>query len=314
MSASVACVFPGQGSQSVGMGRSLFDTYSFVRERFDRADSILGRSIRQLCFEGPIEELTRTVNTQPALFLCAVASCDVLRERGIEPTFVAGHSLGEYAALYASGVVDFEAGLRLVALRGRLMDEAATARPGAMAAVMGLGIEALEDVCKQASEATGAVVVVANDNSTGQTVLSGEKAGVDRACVLAKEAGAKRALPLPVSGAFHSPLMAKAAEAMKMELAGAAFSVPKCGFIPNFTARPEKDPEAIRQYLVDQITGRVRWVQTVRALASEGVKTVLEAGPGSVLAGLIRRIDDSITVHAAGDAESIEAAISACGN
>lgn len=311
MSPSIGFIFPGQGSQFVGMGRSLFDSEAVARARFEEADSILGRSLSSLCFEGPEEDLKSTENTQPALFVCSAAAGDVLRERGIAPACVAGHSLGEYSALYAAGVFDFATGLRLVAARGRAMAEAGAAVPGTMAAVMGLEIDQLDAICAQASSDQDGVVVVANDNSPGQTVISGTPAAVNKACELAKAAGAKRALPLPVSGAFHSPLVDPARKVMAEMLGSAQLSSPACAFIPNVTARVENSPEAIRSNLIDQVTSRVRWVESVQAMKNTGVTAVLEVGPGKVLAGLIKRIEKDLNVLAAGSAEEIAAAIEA---
>ena len=304
MSQSAAWLFPGQGSQFVGMGKSLFDAHGVARERFEQADALLGRSLSDLCFQGPDEELKKTENTQPALYVCAVAARDVLRERGLEPSWVAGHSLGEYPALYTAGVLDFETGLRLVQARGNAMAEAGRQSAGTMAAVIGLDIERIDEVCGKASSGDS-VVVVANENSPVQTVISGSVDAVDRACALAREAGAKRALPLPVSGAFHSPLVEAARRGMAGKLKEAEFKAPRCGFIPNVTGEPRDDPEAIRQGLVEQIASRVRWVRTVRSLAERGVQAGLEAGPGNVLAGLVKRIDRSVAVRPAGTAEDI---------
>ena len=299
-----AFLFPGQGSQYVGMGKSLYEGDEAARARFDEADAVLGRPISKICFEGPEEALKDTENLQPAQFVVSVAACDALRARGVEPACAAGHSLGEYAALYATGVFDFETGLRLVAARGRAM---AGADQGAMAAIIGMDMEPLEALCAEAS-AEGEPVVIANDNSPGQVVISGAEAAVKRACDAANEAGAKRVVPLPVSGAFHSPLMGEAACTMAGELEGAALKAPSCPFIPNVTATPESDPEAIRRYLVEQITGRVRWVESVRAIVGMGVSQGLEVGPGKVLSGLARRIDRGFAMQAAGELKEIEKA------
>lgn len=313
--ASYAFIFPGQGSQAPGMGKSLFDAEPAARARFEQADDILGldcacdnrlagRALSQLCFEGPEDELKQTENAQPALYVCAAAACDVLRARGIAPACVAGHSLGEYAALYAAGVVDFETGLRLVAVRGRAMAEASRAMPGAMAAILGLDVAQVEAICAAASGDDG-TVVLANDNAPGQIVISGTTGAVERACAAAKSAGAKRALPLPVSGGFHSPLVEPARRVMAEELANATLHSPKCPLIQNFTARAETDPEAIRRNLIEQVTGRVRWVESVRTMKALGIAAALEVGPGKVLAGLVKRIEPTLEVSPAGTAEDI---------
>lgn len=293
---SSAFFFPGQGSQTIGMGQAFFQETAIGKARFEEADAVLGRPLSKLCFEGPEEELKDTRNTQPALYVCGAIAADLLKEAGVAPDAVAGHSLGEYTALYGAGVLSFADGLKLVAARGRLMAEAAEARPGAMAAVMGLDMDKIRDLCGEIRQEGAGQVDVANDNSPGQTVISGEKAAVEAACEKMKAAGAKRALVLPVSGAFHSPLMEQAREALGAELDKAEWKAPQCIFVPNVTAVPEKDPGAIRQHLMDQLTGAVRWTESVQNLVSGGVTLAVEAGPGKVLAGLVKRIDKSLTV------------------
>ena len=300
-----AFLFPGQGSQEVGMGKSLYDNSEKAKEIFELADEILGRSISGLCFDGPDDDLKQTENTQPALFVTAAAAVEVLREKGVEPSMVAGHSLGEYPALYAAGGFDFETGLRLVAVRGQAMASAGSDSPGGMGAVIGLDIAKIDEICVAVSQENG-VVVVANDNSPGQTVISGDKGAVETACDKLKEAGAKRALPLPVSGAFHSPLMKDAQDKVAAQLAESALRVPRCPVFPNVRAESVDDPELIRKSLIDQITGRVRWVETMQIMAKSGMDSALEVGPGKVLMGLMRRIDKSIKVKPVGTYEAIE--------
>jgi [acyl-carrier-protein] S-malonyltransferase len=307
---SFAFLFPGQGSQAVGMGKCLYENDLQARALFENADATLGWFLSRMCFEGPEDLLKQTENTQPALYVCSAAAVEVLRGLGVEPSCVAGHSLGEYSALYAAGVVDFETGLRLVAARGKAMAEASRNSPGAMAAVIGLGIAKLDEVCVVASNGTGPVVV-ANDNCPGQVVISGTRQSVERACDLARAEGARSAIPLPVSGAFHSPLVHDAREVMEEELANAVFREPRCPFVSNVTAEPVQDPEAIRWNLIEQITSRVRWVESVRGIAAMGLTAGLEVGPGRVLAGLVRRISPEMAVYAAGTMESISRVLSA---
>jgi [acyl-carrier-protein] S-malonyltransferase len=291
---SIGFVFPGQGSQFVGMGRDVYEASAAARAIFDLADATLGFALSALCFEGPEQALTATENAQPALLTVSVALLNALAERaGIRvaslvaarSSFVAGHSLGEYSALVAAGALDFPTALRLVRRRGELMAEASE---GGMAAIIGLDEGPLEEVCRAASE--GEPVVIANYNSPGQLVISGAAAAVARACALAKERGAKRALPLKVSAAFHSPLMRAAAEGLAPAVVGAAVSDARVPALANVTAEPLTSAEAIRRELVAQITSPVRWIDSVRRMAAEGVDTFAEIGPGSVLTGLIKRI------------------------
>ena len=303
MSVGLAFLFPGQASQFVGMGADLRERHPEVREIFEEADAILGIELSRICFEGPMERLSQTEVTQPAVYVHSVAAARLLAARGIHPDAVAGHSLGEYSALTAAGVLEFPEGLALVRERGRLMQEAGAERPGKMAAVIGLDDDVVAGLCGQ----IGSEVVPANFNAPGQVVLSGEAAAVERAMAAAGEAGARRVVELPVSGAFHSPLMASAAEGLAARLAATRFRPPSVPVVTNVTAAPETDPRALRRLLFEQMTAPVRWTESVRALSSMGVDRAFEVGPGSVLRGLIRRILRGLTVETAGTAEEMEA-------
>ncbi|MBD3239429.1 MAG: ACP S-malonyltransferase [Chitinivibrionales bacterium] len=298
---------PGQGSQKAGMGQDLYEKFSEAKARFDQANEILGRDIAGLCFSGPEEELKATQNTQPALFTMEAALTDVLKSNGIVPSYTAGHSLGEYGALYAAGAFSFEDGLRLVAQRGALMAAAGKKKPGAMAAVIGLDVEQIRGVLEKVD--TG-IVVPANQNSPEQTVISGEVVAVETACELLKEAGAKRAVPLPVSGAFHSPLMQEAADEFKAVLDGVTFNTPACPVVTNVTAQPENDPQKLRDLLYRQLTSPVRWVETVETLQSLDCGRCLEVGPGAVLKGLLRKFAPDVTIVSCGTAENVYSLIS----
>jgi len=283
---TIAMLFPGQGSQSVGMGKDFYDGGGSARSRFEEADGILGRDLSRIVFDGPMEELTETRNTQPALFLVEAVMADALSVRGVTPMCAAGHSLGEYSALYAAGVFSFEDGLRLVAARGEAMAEAGRANPGAMAAVLGMDRDKIADVI---ATVKSGIVVAANENAPEQTVISGETAAVNEACGLLKAAGAKRAMPLPVSGAFHSPLMKPAAEKLAEALKSVKFSKPRCPVITNVTAKPETDPELLKDLLIKQLVSPVRWVDSMKALAALSPQNCAEVGPGAVLKGLAKK-------------------------
>jgi [acyl-carrier-protein] S-malonyltransferase len=294
-----AFLFPGQGSQAVGMGRDLCERFSAAAELFAQADELLGFPLSRRCFEGPEEELRQTAITQPALFVHSAAACRVLQERGIRPAWVAGHSLGEYSALVAAGVFDFAAGLELVRRRGQLMQEA---RQGSMAAVLGLEDQQVVDLCNQVPGA-----VAANFNTPGQVVISGEVEAVARAGKLMAEAGAKRVVELPVSGAFHSPLMEPAARRLAELLRAVEFRAPQVPVFTNVAAAPVQDPRQLREQLIQQMTSPVLWTAIMQGLAGLGAESALEVGPGSVLRGLARRAAPQVKVAGAGTAEEIDA-------
>lgn len=304
---NIAFIFPGQGSQKVGMGRDWAEASDAARAVFEEADDVLGFGLSRLCWEGPAEDLQLTANTQPAILTCSVAIHRVVAGAGLTPTAVAGHSLGEYSALVAAGALDFATALELVRRRGELMQEAVPVGVGAMAALMGLGADAVRDV---ALEACGEeVCTVANLNSPQQTVIAGHKAAVERAIVLAKESGARIAKLLPVSAPFHSPLMRPAREGLEPLLADAEFSDPAMPVVTNIDAAPVTRGERARDALARQVDGSVRWVESVRWMIDEGgVDTFLEVGFGKVLTGLGRRIETGVTwtaMPAAAEAEEL---------
>lgn len=285
-----AYVFPGQGAQAVGMGKDLYDNNAEVRALFERANELLGFRITDLMFAGTPEDLKQTKVTQPAVFLHSVAMATAL---GVEPEAVAGHSLGEFSALVVSGALSFEEGLLLVSKRAMAMQQACEQVEGTMAAVLGLLDEQVEAVC----EATEGVVVAANYNCPGQLVISGEKGAVEAACAKAKEAGARRALPLPVGGAFHSPLMEPAREELAAAIAAAEFQTPRCPIYQNVDAAPHTDPMEIKANLIAQLTAPVRWTQIVRRMVEDGCSHFTELGPGTVLQGLIRKVSADVEVE-----------------
>jgi [acyl-carrier-protein] S-malonyltransferase len=307
---NTAFVFPGQGSQAVGMGKDLAEAFPKAATLFRRADEILGFALSTLCFEGPEDQLKQTENTQPALYVTSCAILEVLRDQGVGvPESVAGHSLGEYSALYAAGVFDFETGLRLVRVRGEAMRDAGRERPGAMTAVLGLEGAKVAQLCEQTSQGDA---VAANFNAPDQTVISGDVDAVNRAASAIKDAGARRVVPLPVSGAFHSPLVRSAAEIMEKKLAYANLRPPTdVRFINNADAEIVEDPDTIRNALVRQIVSPVRWVETIERVRDLGTRRYVEVGSGKVLAGLIKRIDRQAETLATDSVDSLNAAIQA---
>ena len=282
-----AYVFPGQGAQFVGMGKDLYDQSPLAKEYFEKANSILGFRITDLMFEGTPEDLRQTKVTQPAIFLHSVISALVLGD-DFKPDMVAGHSLGEFSALVASKALTFEDGLLLVSKRAMAMQKACEAEESTMAAILGLSDEVVEEVCDSIKDA---IVVPANYNCPGQIVISGSIEGIDRACEMLKEKGAKRALKLSVGGAFHSPLMQPAAEELQAAINATTFSTPLCPVYQNVNAYPQTDPAAIRENLIAQLTAPVRWTQTVKNMVTDGATEFIELGPGEVLKGLIKKIN-----------------------
>ncbi len=304
-------LFPGQGSQAVGMGRELAQAYPEAAEVFAIADDVLGENLSRLCFEGPEEALTLTRNTQPALLTVSVAAWRVLKERVPPPVAAAGHSLGEYSALVAAGVIGFSDALRAVRLRGNAMQEAVPVGEGAMAAIVGLEPAAVEKLCAE-SRTSGEVLVPANFNATDQTVVSGHKIAVDRLVGLAPKAGARKALLLSVSAPFHSPLMEPAAERMEEFLEGVRFRDPAFPVVANADASPVRDGESARRTLVAQVASPVRWVETMKLLEDE-FRSVsgIEFGAGRVLAGLSRRINEKLRIVPFGSPDELDAALAA---
>ncbi|MDH6368442.1 [acyl-carrier-protein] S-malonyltransferase [Paenibacillus sp. PastF-3] len=301
----IAFVFPGQGAQAVGMGKDVYDALPNSRAVFEKGDEVLGFPLSKLIFEGPDSDLKQTVNTQPALLTASVAYLEALREQGMKPDYVAGHSLGEYSALVAAGVLSYEDAVTLVRLRGRFMEEAVPGGQGAMAAVLGAEREALAVLCQTISEESG-VVELANVNCPGQIVVSGSQEGVNGVVQRVKEAGGKRAIPLEVSGPFHSSMMRAAADRLAEELKKVTFNTPNVPVIVNVTASPVTDPEEIRELLVRQVYSPVLWQDSIEWLIADGVDTFVEIGSGSVLAGLIRKIDKTVKVININTLESVQ--------
>jgi [acyl-carrier-protein] S-malonyltransferase len=301
----IGLLFPGQGSQFVGMGRDLVERFPAARDAFEEADDVLGFSLSCLCWEGPEEELLRTRNAQPAILVHSIAVWRLVQERLDQAAVAAGHSLGEFSAYVAAGALDFRAAVRLVRTRGELMFHAGQQRPGSMAAVIGLDDDAVERVCAEASGG-GEAVVAANYNSPGQVVISGDAAAVQRATGLARAAGARRVLPLNVSGAFHSPLMQPAEQGLEDELRSVEFGEPRFAVVSNVTANPVRQPEEARKLLVRQLTAPVRWTASVHAMTDGGTQRFFEVGPGHVLSNLARRIQVGTETTALGTGAQVE--------
>jgi len=301
---AIAFLFPGQGSQSVGMGKELAAEYPLARQTFDQADAALGFKLSELCFEGPEEKLKLTEITQPAILTVSVAACRVLRDKGIHPAYAAGHSLGEYSAHVAAGTLRFEDALRTVSRRGRYMQEAVPVGEGAMAAILGMPLAELIQICAEAAQ--GEVCSPANINSPDQIVISGSTRAVGRAAELAKHRGAKRAILLPVSAPFHCSLLQPAQDKMAGDLAQIQFHQMQIPVACNVDAELVEKPEAARSALIRQVTGAVRWEPCVRLLIARGVETFIEVGPGKVLCGLLRQIDRSKTCLNAEDEASLQ--------
>ncbi|MBN5319428.1 ACP S-malonyltransferase [Serratia marcescens] len=303
-----AFVFPGQGSQTVGMLAELAAQFPIVEETFGEASSALGYDLWQLVQQGPAEELNKTWQTQPALLAASVALFRVWQQQGGKaPALMAGHSLGEYSALVCAGVLDFKAAIRLVELRGKLMQEAVPEGTGAMYAIIGLDNDAIAKACEESAQ--GQVVSPVNFNSPGQVVIAGNKEAVERAGAACKAAGAKRALPLPVSVPSHCALMKPAADKLAVALQDITFNAPQVPVVNNVDVRTENDPEAIRSALVRQLYSPVRWTESVEFIAAQGVTSLLEVGPGKVLTGLTKRIVDTLTAAAVNDTASLSAAL-----
>src|SRR5262245_9355428 len=305
----IAFVFPGQGAQYAGMGREASEKFPAARRVFEEADAALDFPLSRLCFEGPEEELKLTENTQPAILTTSIALFRILEDKGVRPDFVAGHSLGEYSALVAAGALKLGDAAPLVRRRGRYMQEAVPVGEGAMAALLGLDLRAVQAVCERASQ--GKIVSPANLNSPGQIVIAGNREAVERAVPLAKEAGAKRAILLQVSAPFHCALLKPAEDRLAGDLEKISFSNLQCSLVTNVDALPIRGADEARSALKRQVSRPVRWEESVRRLLDEGVKTFVEVGPGKVLLGLIKSIDKSVTMLNVEDEKSVENTLSA---
>jgi [acyl-carrier-protein] S-malonyltransferase len=307
----LAYCFPGQGSQAVGMGRAFHEASRAARAVFEESSDALGMDIARLCFDGPEEALQLTANTQPAVLTVSVAAAAALGERGLAPVVVGGHSLGEYSALVVSGALAFRDAVRAVRQRGEFMQEAVPVGTGAMAAILGLDLEIVEEICREAQ--AGEVVEVANINSPVQVVVAGHRGAVERAVALAAARGGRRSVLLPVSAPFHCRLMAPAAERLRTVLDGIAVAAPTTPIVRNVDAGLTRGAEEVRPFLVRQVTAPVRWTDCIRRMAAEGCRTFLEVGPGKVLSGLLRRIDGDLTGFAVEDPAGLDKAVAALG-
>lgn len=306
----IAFLFPGQGSQQAGMGKALAESNEAVSSLFQKADEVLKENLSSIIFEGPQDKLTLTVNAQPALLTTSIALLEYFKQSGIQPDYTAGHSLGEYSALVAAGAFSFEDGVYAVRKRGELMEQAVPNGEGTMAAVLGLDREKLSAVCKEAT-AEGTPVQLANLNCPGQIVISGSKQGVESAAAKAKDAGAKRVIPLDVSGPFHSQLMKPAADEFRNVLDSLSIGSARIPVIANVTAEPMQDANEIKEKLIQQLYSPVLWEDSVSRMIELGVDTFIEIGPGKVLSGLVKKIDRSVKTFSVYDQESCEAAIAA---
>jgi len=313
---NIAWQFPGQGAQFVSMGQDLVAAYPEAARTFEEADRLLGVSLSELCFRGPAEVLTDTVNAQPAIYTHSAAVLHILHRRrpDWQPDFVVGHSMGEYSALYAAGALTFADGLRLVRERGRLMKLAGERQPGGMAAILGLDIPTVEAICQQAREESGRPVQVANDNCPGQVVISGAVEALERAVALAEEAGARRVVRLAISIAAHSPLMGVITEEFAAAVRATPMQPPRVPIVMNATATPTADLAEIREHLIAQLTSPVRWTESIRRLQAEEVTELVEIGPGDVLTKLARRIDRDLRRLTLGTAEQLAAFLGSDGS
>jgi [acyl-carrier-protein] S-malonyltransferase len=303
----IAFVFPGQGAQKVGMGQALVERFPICRATFDEADAALGESLSTLCFSGPEDRLLLTENTQPAILAVSVAACRLVESQGVRAAFAAGHSLGEYSAHVAAGTLSFQDALTTVRRRGRYMQEAVPVGTGAMSAILGLDPDGVATACQEAAQSLpGQVVSPANLNAPGQVVIAGSAEAVARAGERAKALGAKRVIPLAVSAPFHCALMKPAEERLAPELRALPASAPRIPVVANVDAQPKRDAAAAIEALIRQVSAPVRWEEVVRRLIAEGVRTFVELGPGSVLAGLIKKIDRSVSVVSVESPEGLD--------